>query len=120
MRNARFWEYVNGDYVKLTLAPGQELVHSQGHRTEEGWQRESKWWAYDAEQGVVLCDLETAARDCDGRFDHSWEGSCAVDRLRVQVPYRDEHYTDPEEIRCPDWETIDRRQRDYAAEAMGY
>lgn len=34
--NIRFWEFINGDHVKLTLQPGQRLAWDQFERTDEG------------------------------------------------------------------------------------
>jgi hypothetical protein len=36
-RNIRFWAYVNGCYVKITLRYGDALPHYEGGATEEGY-----------------------------------------------------------------------------------
>jgi hypothetical protein len=110
--NARFWEYVNGDYVKVTLAPGQGLEWHASERTEEGWRSEYKRWVHDGER--VLCDVVTAERDCDGRLDRSWEGCCFLTELLYQEAYGDES------VMVPRWRELSRGQRDYEAEKAGY
>jgi hypothetical protein len=112
--NARFWVVVNGDYVKLTLSPGAELVHSSGGPTEEGWRRETEWWGYDADEARIEHAYWTRERDCDGLFESSGESSCPLAESAMVPGY------DDLAVLLPHWQNCESRQRDYQAEAAGY
>ena len=111
-RNARFWEYINGDYVKLTLRPGQSLSWSTGYRTEEGWHSEGAQWTHTGDG--VSCQSGTDGVDCDGRLSTHCDSFVPLDKLRERPD------AEGLGILFPQWEKIDGGQRDYAAEAAGY
>lgn len=115
MQNARFWTFINGDWVKLTLAPGYEITHTEGGPTDEGFHREWNTWAHTGE-GVERT-WETSSRDCDGRLDRSGECCATLEQLRARNI--GEYGPNPGAL-VPEWTECDSRQRDYNAEAAGY
>lgn len=122
MKNARFWEWINGDWVKLTLRPQQEVSWFRGDSTEEGWESTALSWTNDGE--VVRCYQERRALDCDGRFDRSSEFECAICNLHsrglADTIYGDERTEFEKTVTLPEWREVNYSQRDYSAEAMGY
>ncbi len=107
-QNARFWEWINGDWVKLTLEPGQTLEWGAGSGDEEGWHAHGSQWSLCA--GLVLVAAWTDGADCDGRFSTETKYTCDVEYLRYRA----------DAPKVPMWENVECSQRDYAAEAMGY
>jgi len=104
----RFWVWIHGSWVRLTLEPGQCLEHHYQQTTDEGWVALSHSWIYDGEllRVVVCCD----GRDCDGRL----------------TTYRS-LYADPESIgQRPSWHPAPRwieesmTVEDETAQAMNY
>ena len=120
MKNARFWQWVNCGWVKLTLRPDQQLSHSVFQRTDEGWERDTETWLL--EDGVVVNSWLFEARDCDGRLDKHGERSAAIADLRAVDMFAETDGELPENsgIWVPLWMKGDCGQRDYAAEAAGY
>lgn len=112
--NARFWDFVNGDAVKLTLKPGQRLDHYQGGRTDEGWQSTATTWSLDAAGVFLTREIMSDGADCDGRMTSGCECIAAADPADFVPMY----YTP--ELRRPNWQDVDRYHRDHAAEAAGY
>lgn len=110
MRNARFWQYINGSYVKLTLQHGQQLNWSNSEATDEGFSAEAYTWELDGE--VVQMYHTTSGRDCDGRHSSEQDFFCFIDELYSWIG-TDGHM-------MPMWELEDYMNRDYSAEAMGY
>lgn len=111
-RNARFWAYINGSFVKLTLKPNQELTWGHSEPTEEGFHAEGHEWEYDGCN--VYESIYTDGRDCDGRL--SSEGHYRWDMISIR-PCFDQTRDDPS---TPVWDRISASQRDYFAEAAGY
>jgi hypothetical protein len=113
--NARFWEYVNGDWVKMTLRFGQELSWSKFQYVEEGWDFQGCEWEHTG--GAVLYRSTHNALDCDGRFDRECEFACQLSELQAR-----EHFDS--DLKCsvllPIWVEVDYFQRDHSAEAVGY
>jgi hypothetical protein len=123
--NARFWVYINGGPVKLTLKPGQALSWSRGGRTEEGWSRESESWEWDGEDwpGVLRHAWLSEGRDCDGYLSHDGEDICRRAGLRSgDFPCLDycENPAAWDGVRWPAWEKVRSWQRDEYAELAGY
>lgn len=122
--NARFWEYINGSLVKLTLRPGQRLHHSHSETTDEGWSAESKYWEYDADWSTVSFVSVSDGRDCDGYLSRTTEGQCWVVDLNSrpafigQNPDYEDLYHDT--IKLPNWEYDSARIHDESAIAAGY
>ena len=111
---ARFWEYLNGDWVKITLRPGQKLAWFTGGPTDEGFYSEYHTWEHTGTH--IVSELSTSARDCDGPLETDSVYTCHIgnlDGLR--------HSRLPADVLgTPQWETVSRSQRDRFAEAMGY
>ena len=112
--NARFWTWLNGDYVKITLRPGQSLTHYSGGPCEEGWSYETQVWRHAGY--AVFSSWAVEAKDCDGRLDQFGSSQCAIDQLNPG--YEFELTSNVQAM--PHWNNDDISQRDYAAEAMGY
>ena len=119
MRNARFWIWHRGGWVKLTLRFGQQIeIYSSG-RTDEGWHHEQTKYHHDGENVVQHWHHET--RDCDGRFEQGGECSCPLENLASKN--MEESIDCSEEnvgIWTPDWQKGYPWQRDHTAEAAGY
>ena len=91
MKTVRFWEYHNGDFVKLSLKDGQSLEHYSGGSTDEGWSSEYCKWSRDGDR--LYRKTVTDGRDCDGRLTHSYSDVAKVGDL---VPcYSQEHLSRP-------------------------
>lgn len=129
MKTARFWHWSNRHgYVRIALEPGQEVTFSGGGRTEEGYH----WWeeTYRHEGDRITSTSSSSSRDCDGRIDNSSHWECKLDELEYSKCYDWQKIEDGQEarsweepaigIRMPNWTEVKSRQRDYAAEAMGY
>jgi hypothetical protein len=110
--NARFWEYMNDGWVKLTLRPEQTLRHAQGGRDEEGWRVRAEAWEYDGTSVVGVYSTDGA--DCDGRFQTeesylAWVCELMGRPAEEAIP-----------VPRPVWRRCVVRQRDFTAEAAGY
>ena len=111
--NARFWVYVNGGDVKLTLRPGRSLSWGRSWRHDEGWSSEDyAWWCKKGTEAVGRL-YSTDGTDCDGRMSTCTETRCRYDKLQS-------YQVDDNPIRYPEWERLSQGQRDYQAEAAGY
>ncbi len=110
MKTARFWVWITGP-VKLSIRPGQTLRHGAFSEDEEGWSSRCDEWMNDGEQ--VIRHSYTDGRDCDGRMTTEWTGVCSFNNLAV-------NYFEDDGVSYAEWEQVDSRQRDYAAEEMGY
>ena len=110
MQNLKFWTYVNGSPVRLTLRPGQKIEHSTGGPDCEGWHRSSIIWTHTG-QGVYFESL-TDGRDCDG-YSSSWrDGFCPADGLTDGATV--------EGVTFPRWGDMTEETRDDYAEMAGY
>jgi hypothetical protein len=86
--NARFWAYVNGGPVKLTLRPGQRISCSHGAPTDEGWHRDSYSWEYPSDERAVYRNWCQDGADCDGRLTRSGVDRCDLSALQAgDYPY---------------------------------
>ncbi len=111
--NARFWVYINGGPVRLTLEPGQSLGWGRWSRNEEGWSSEYECWRFDG-AGVYRVSEDDGV-DCDGRLSHSYETMFELKDLAAGSPDGAEAG-----VFYPLWSRVKASQRDYSAEAMGY
>lgn len=115
--NARFWDRINGDWVKITLKPGESIEHHTYEKHDEGYEVTHDIYSFD---GFVLNhQYGRSGRDCDGKYSSTNEREArlldmcsipAVDANGEQVPGV---------FRC-DWKDTSEESRDYTAEAMGY
>ena len=114
----RYW--FGGKPHKFSLKPGQE-AHLYEHRyTDEGHNSESVRLSvsqYDWTLGVAV---RLDGQDCDGRMQHFWEAWCPRHLRHESRNYG--YVKSPRKHRenYPMWTTLDRSQRDYTAESMGY
>ncbi len=112
-RNARFWVYINGGPVRLTLKPGQSLEWDRWSRTDEGWSYEYECWLFSGDKVYRVSDDD--GEDCDGRLSHSY---------KTVVDLKDLASGSPDGtvagVFYPLWSRVKASQRDYSAEAMGY
>lgn len=135
-RNARFWYWHNGDWVKLTLRPGELISFDRWHRHEEG----SSWseTTFTYENGLLRSSLEEDGTDCDGRLQSSRTCECHLDQLTDCEVYRPEGtreelvfaqtgyrlgkcwVSDADVSGSPAWTKVSASQRDHSAERMGY
>lgn len=113
-RNVRFWDFINGSPVKLTLRPGQKLHHYQAAPTDEGWHSNAHSWEYVHPDGIVLVEYESDGVDCDGRLSSGG--------TRWFYDYEaDAGYCPDDEDHCyPRWQADEYWRRDWQAEAAGY
>lgn len=115
--NARFWEYVNDGWVKITLKPGQSLTHVRAGRHDEGWYRDELSFEHN-DIGVVSVYVSDGT-DCDGRITHATKTFCLLSKLKAK-PAEPDKKDFPIPVPRPQWEQLSSRQRDYSAEAMNY
>lgn len=85
VKNARFWAWINGGPVKLTLRPGQRLEHCEGGPTDEGWHLDSTAWEYAEDEPVIYREWCSDGRDCDGRLTRGGEDCCDVASLEADA-----------------------------------
>ena len=110
MQNLKFWAYVNGSPVRLTLKPGQTIAHSRGGLDSEGWHRSSIIWKHSG-NGVYSESL-TEGRDCDG-YGSTWgDAFCPSEGLTAGATV--------DGVRFPLWTDCTVECRDDYAEASGY
>jgi hypothetical protein len=109
-RNARFWSWQDGGWVKLTLRPGESLSHHTYRVTDEGYSARSSTWTHTG--GCVELACEDSGRDCDGTVESWREMACPLADLGARFG----HDGTP----IPEWQETSARQRDHSAEAMGY
>lgn len=140
-RRARFWVFVNLDWVKLTLAPGESRSHVTGGRHEEGYSWTVETWDFDGQ--TVTREIDTTASDCDGKHYERDVEACALADLAarpasLQCGECGRVNVDANPCAClhsatwfmhtriippsPAWTSLREysRRRDYRAEAAGY
>lgn len=110
--NARFWEYINGDWVKITLHPGQELEHCVGEKHEEGVTWEANRWEHTGD--TVIHECTRWGRDCDGRWETRLDFETSLEELDIRQRELNG------EVGPVGWDVKDSSQRDYTAESAGY
>jgi hypothetical protein len=122
IRNARFWDYVNNGLVKLTLRPDQELTHTSGGSTDEGWFSEVETWIHTGD-GVEYT-RKSWGRDCDGGYGTASVVFCPLADLGAGAAPEDveEAYRIPDcaGVRYPSWRKQSACQYDEQAELAGY
>lgn len=114
-RNARFWVWECGGWVKLTLRPGQSLSYAWFRTADEGWDSERVTWSHTG--NAVECESDSSGADCDGRLDRSSLVSCPLAELQSDPVEAD---NSGRSIFRPNWERVSASQRDHFAEAAGY
>lgn len=118
MKKVRFWEWVNGSPVKITLYLHKPLDWGQAWGHEEGWSSKSCRWELTTDS--IVRTSGTDGRDCDGRLSTTTVCTAKTTELAVVLP----HYAPDRELHpgmmFPDWDKIDSRQYDEYAEMMNY
>lgn len=112
-RDARFWTYLNGGLVKLTLHTGETLRWMQTRATEEGYSTTCETWEFDGRIVYNACDSYDS--DCDGPHESHADYLCHVNDLHAGYAIHAQpgsHY--------PSWVRTNAYQRDVYAESMGY
>lgn len=112
LQNLRFWEFMNGGWVRITLRPGQRLTWRKSSYDEEGYSHFSESWEHEGDR--IVNQWGEDCSDCDGRLTRGGEMACSAESVAA-IPA----YGEPTLLR-PDWKKITSGQRDYAAEAAGY
>lgn len=113
---ARFWDWVNSGWVKITLKPDETLTWDHYRPDEEGWTALSMSWYYAADENQIEHETTVRSRDCDGRSDFV----CPVGELAA-LPAEPAVSRDiPGRPARPDWRCVKSGQRDHAAEAANY
>ena len=112
---ARIWIYniENGAWVRITLKDGGDALNFYIFEdTDEGFSsREAYYYMQD---GHVVCEYHTSARDCDGRHTSFLESVCPLHMLQAVND-------DPELPARPEWTQRGKaRNYDQYAEAAGY
>lgn len=117
-RKVKFWEWINGGWVRIKLPENGTLTHDVGGPTDEGYHRESTTWA--ERSGRVLRTIDSEGRDCDGKHESHTEYECPASMLSHMESTR---MTEDElPVFIPKWGRIAKRchVRDHTAEAAGY
>lgn len=116
--SARFWVWWKDAWVKITVPVGECVSLHQGGHTDEGYYRiQHSYWNDGSE---VTFYYYRGERDCDGRMDYDRKYCCTVEDLSKIDMNEGVPYPGNEGIFAPLWRETLTRQRDYAAEAMGY
>jgi hypothetical protein len=110
MQNLKFWVYVNGSPVRITLCPGQTVEHCTGGPDSEGWHRSSILWKH-AGHGIYSEGL-TEGRDCDGYVSRWFDCFCPAEELTAG--------SEVDGVVFPRWGDATEETRDDYAEAAGY
>ena len=113
MKNVRFWEYINGAYVRITLQPGQSLSWYQGGPTDEGWSSQAEKWSLSDDGAFITRESVSDGCDCDGRLTRGYDVVASADRSTFVECYEFDGMR-------PDWQDVEGWQRDAYAEAAGY
>lgn len=109
----RFWSRDTGALVRIALRDGQRARIERSWRHEEG--STSLEIVYRREGLRVYKEIMQDGTDCDGRLQQFSESFFDLHE-RESYPWDDLSDT----IKSPMWHTERSRQRDFAAEAMGY
>jgi hypothetical protein len=114
MKNIRFWTWLNGGLVKLTLKPDERIVHYHRAPTEEGFHGEGHEFFYDAGGERLLNMMLTEGRDCDGYTSYSSIWECSFDQLKARPCECDGS------VFIPNWKRIKASVYDQFAAMSGY
>lgn len=123
-RNARFWMYVNGGPVKITLHPGRSLRWFKTEQTDEGWASELCVLKHEGDH--VERHLVIDGCDCDGRLTIAGSDTCPLDQLASgNEPYLEPYFNVHERevyegVVYPAWSRVSDSQCDEYAEDAGY
>ena len=120
--NARFWVWINGDWVKLTLKPSRQLSWHASRPTDEGYSYESETWSHEGDR--VTRESACGGSDCDGPIHWDNTSECMLPELQYHPPEFPGPDDGPDFIEIPvprpNWQRVSASQRDVYAETMGY
>jgi len=119
-KTARFWIYVNNDYVKISLKPGQTLDWYVKEATDEGWSGEGLTFQYDEGNGRVIRESVTEGRDCDGLIQYFDKAQCAIENFRDGDETFDMIEEHGKVVQFPSWERVTSEVYDDEAQKAGY
>lgn len=126
-KNARFWVFHRGHWVKLTLKPEQTVNHGYSYDNGEGWSWEASTYVYRANSGLIFHKWESGGSDCDGRHSTNGRRACHVEKLRwcpatdSQFQDKARDYFNGQLITRPDWQDVGKtRVYDQYAQMMNY
>jgi hypothetical protein len=114
MKNARFWVFINGSHVKLTVKPDVILRWERYERTDEGYSFCGESWALSSDGLVVIRETFSDGRDCDGRLETGHTAIASTDPFTFRHCYQFEGMRPDWKDDGPGW------QRDEYAEAANY
>lgn len=109
----KFWEFINGNPVKIKIKPNQQLRYYKVTQHDEGFNSVNYTWIL--EDNELICTIYTYGKDCDGPLSTLNVFTCDIEN--VTSGNKDEEFDD---VIYPKWEYKHSSQRDYYAEAMGY
>jgi len=122
-KKVRFWEQINGDWVKLTIVPDQTIRHYRFTVTDEGWRSTEREYEYNSEDGIVSAHIVRDGRDCDGRLTYTWEGyfdpKGSTEPVFIGWDSKGNEMFSSY-MKKPEWIKTRAHQRDFTAEAAGY
>ena len=109
-KTIRFWTFVNGSPVKISVKPNKFCSWYKYERTEEGFSTTSISWEW--RENAVEQNTAIRARDCDGPVTFEDRYLLTADRVKAGNLY--------EGIRYPEWKKMCECQQDLYAERAGY
>jgi len=119
MKNARFWSYINGAFVKITLKPDQKMTWHMWEPTDEGFTAEIVTWENDTYLNAVVRDVQTNGSDCDGQHGYYQTDVCSINKLSSRsVSFDDDETFRPKFV--PEWQKQSSEVYDQFAQAAGY
>lgn len=116
--NARFWDFCNGGWVKITLKPHQTLSWENYSNTDEGFSFIRQNWIHNDD--MVSYVEYSSGRDCDGPTEYTLIQRARMCDLKSVPVYDYRKGRGKCLFHKPIWSTIKESQRDHFAEAMGY
>lgn len=114
-RTVRFAVWENGTWSRIGLTDGQQLSHTEGGPTDEGYSYENTTWIREGD--TLRREYTSTARDCDGPLEHRQDSVCHIDE--AEADYHEDIETG-EIIMRPNWEKVSSSRHDAYAEAAGY
>jgi hypothetical protein len=117
MKTARFWDWVGGSMVRISLQDGEVRRWSKGGTTDEGWSSEILEWR--REGSVVYFESVIDGRDCDGRLCETSKYQCSLDNLATREVKGEGLGLDGDYL-LPTWERVGGEVYDEYARMAGY
>ena len=115
---ARIWILWSGDWVKVSMSPGEELHcgHSESH--EEGFSARYLTLSFDGFE--VVREDHTRARDCDGYTESTSTSYTTLVDLKRGLRCLGDDMKPLPGMRQPVWQDSESSQYDQYAQAAGY